>query len=55
MLFSMYNCGSVVPFRQCYANYNVFIKTIAILSFVLFGSLVLAQSFFNFDFIKHKK
>jgi hypothetical protein len=51
----MYNCNDPLPFRQCFASYNVYLQTIAILSFSLFAGLVLCQTFFNFDFLPHKK
>ncbi len=51
----MYNCSNVVAFRQCHAHYNLYIQAIAIISFALFAALVLAQTFFNFDFLPHKK
>lgn len=45
----------MVAFKQCYTTYNIYIQALAILSFGLFATLVLAQTFFNFDFIPHKK
>lgn len=42
-------------FRQCIANYNVLLQTIAIISFALFALLILSQNFFSFDFIANKK
>ena len=51
----MYNCNASLQFRICFASYNVFLQTIAILSFSLFAALILCQTFFNFDFLPDKK
>ena len=55
LILNMYNCNANIMLRRCLANYNVPLQAIAIVSFALFALLTLAQTFFNFDFIAHKK